>query len=110
MIPVVNAIEIKEIKDILEGQPLAIIFDGTTRICEAFATLCRFLDEGSFSPNLPSVSAICREYGGMADPNAQPTPEFIRLHDHGFNCVQPGFNYFMNKFFGQDGNTPQLKR
>ena len=66
MIPVVNAIEIKEIKDILEGQPLANIFDGTTRICEAFATLCRFLDE-DLNPQhkLVTISLINDQLDGL---------------------------------------------
>ena len=66
MIPVVNAIEIKEIKDILGGQPLAIIFDGTTRICEAFATLCRFVDE-DLNPQhkLVTISLINDQLDGL---------------------------------------------
>ena len=45
LIPIIHAQELERVKKALQGRSISIIFDGTTRVCEAFAVVARYIDE-----------------------------------------------------------------
>eukprot|EP00731_Ephydatia_muelleri_P007427 Em0003g1675a len=47
LIPIIQAQELERVKKALQGRSISIIFDGTTRVCEAFAVVARYIDEES---------------------------------------------------------------
>ena len=49
LIPFVLSEEKKLIKGEMEGLPVAVIFDGTSRLGEALAIILRFVDQSSFA-------------------------------------------------------------
>ena len=46
-IPIIQAQELERVKKALQGRSISIIFDGTTRVCEAFAVVACYIDEES---------------------------------------------------------------
>ena len=47
LIPTIHAQELERVKKALQGRSISIIFDGTTRVCEAFAVVACYIDEAS---------------------------------------------------------------
>ena len=45
LIPFIHHEELSKIKQELLNQPLSIIFDGTTHVCEAFVVVLRYLTD-----------------------------------------------------------------
>ena len=45
IIPVLQAAEMQDIKHAAGSKPFSVSFDGTTRVCESFAVVVRFLDQ-----------------------------------------------------------------
>ena len=45
LIPIVQAQELERVKKALQGRSISIIFDGTTRVCEDFAVVARYIDK-----------------------------------------------------------------
>ena len=45
LIPFINQEELSRIKQEILNQPLSIIFDGTTHVCEAFVIVLRYLTD-----------------------------------------------------------------
>lgn len=66
IIPVIQAAEMEYIKHAAGSKLFSISFDGTTRVCEAFAIVVRFLDE-QFNPiqKLLTVSFIDDQLNGL---------------------------------------------
>ena len=66
IIPVIQAAELQDIKQAAGSKPFSISFDGTTRVCEAFAIVVRFLDE-QFNPiqKLLTISFIDDQLNGL---------------------------------------------
>ena len=64
-IPIIEAAELNEIKMEEKGRLLCVFFDGTTRVCEAFAVVLRFvLDDGTIVQRLVKISMIDDEMTG----------------------------------------------
>ena len=66
LIPIIHAQELARVKEALHGRFFSIIFDGTTRVCEAFAVVARFVDDnGSIHQMLVAISMIDDQLVGI---------------------------------------------
>jgi hAT family C-terminal dimerisation region len=66
-IPILQASELEELKCLLKTKPFSVCFDGTTRVCEAFAVVVRFLDENLLPvQKLVTISMIADQLDGEA--------------------------------------------
>ncbi|KAL5466674.1 hypothetical protein EMCRGX_G030818 [Ephydatia muelleri] len=61
-----NAAEMQDIKHAAGSMPFSVSFEGTTRVCEAFAVVVRFLDQ-QFNPiqKLLTISFIDNQLNGL---------------------------------------------
>ena len=59
-------------------------------------SLCMFME----NPQWPNVDAVIE---GLVANHANPAAERIRLKNHACSVVQPGFDYFTQKFDVMDG-------
>ena len=57
IIPVLQAAEIQDIKHPAGSKPFSVSFDGTTRVCEAFAVVVRLLNQ-QFNPILMLLTIL----------------------------------------------------
>ena len=65
LIGIIHAQELARVKEALHGR-FSIIFDGTTRVCEAFAVVARFInDNGSIHQMLVAISMIDDQLVGI---------------------------------------------
>jgi hypothetical protein len=64
LIPVLLAQKLQELKETLRGEKIAVIYDGTTRVCECFAVVVVFLEDFDLKFRLVALSMIDDQLNG----------------------------------------------
>lgn len=66
LIPCVQNEEKKKIQSAIAGRQVSVIFDGTTKVCEAMVIILRFIDDSwNVNQRVIHFNVTCQKFNGM---------------------------------------------